>query len=139
MFLYSSISLLVQFFGMAIAFPHTKALLEKGLVIKKESHDFSFLYLEEANPIGIIGTCVTLDILIMPSETFWLGPLGPSGVIPIHCEFFNNVKTGLSDIVFSFYEVGILLSLKYFPTIAPNRPSLWPDANILILLSEFQQ
>ena len=34
----------------------TKALLEKGLVIKKESHDFNVLYLDEANPIGIIGT-----------------------------------------------------------------------------------
>ena len=42
------------------------------------------------------------------------GPLGPSGVMPIYCEFFNNVKTGLRDIDFSFYEVWILLSLKHF-------------------------
>ena len=56
MFLYSSISLSVQFFGIVITFPHTKALLEKGLVIKKESHDFNVLYLDDAKPIGIIGT-----------------------------------------------------------------------------------
>ena len=130
MFLKSSISISVQFFGIVIAFPHTKALKENGLVIKKESHDFNVLYLDEAKPIGIIGTWVAFDILIMPSETFWFGPLGPSGVMPIYCEFFYNEKTCLSDIDFSFEDVGILLSLKYFPTIAPNRPSLWPDARI---------
>ena len=53
MFLYSSISFSVQFFGIVIAFPHTKALIENGLVIKKESHDFNVLYFEEAKPIGV--------------------------------------------------------------------------------------
>ena len=91
---------------MAIAFPHTKALLEKGLVIKKESHDFNVLYVDEANPTGIIGTWVAFDILIMPYETFWFVTRGPSGVMPIYCEFLNNGNTGLRDIDVSWEEVG---------------------------------
>ena len=102
----------MQFFGIIIAFPQTKAHLEKGFVIKKESHEFNFLNLDEANPIGIIGTWVTFEILIIPSDTFWFGPLGPSGVIPIYFEFFNRLQIGLRDIVLSFAEVGILFSLK---------------------------
>ena len=46
----------MQFFGIVIVFPHTKAHLEKGLVIKKESQDFNVLNFDDANPIGIIGT-----------------------------------------------------------------------------------
>ena len=69
--------------GILIDSPHTNAHLENGLVIKKESHDFSVLYLEDEKPIGIIGTWVAFEILIIPSDTFWFGPLGPSGVIPI--------------------------------------------------------
>ena len=52
---------------------------------------------------------------------------------------YTDLKNDIRDIDFSFEEVGILLSLKYFPTIAPNRPSLWPDARIFILVSDFQQ
>ena len=33
-------------------------------MIKKESQDLSLLNLDEANPMGIIGTCVGFDILI---------------------------------------------------------------------------
>ncbi len=47
--------------------------------------------------------------------------------------------TNSTDIDFAFDEVGILFSLKYFPTIAPNLPSLWPEAKIFIAEFEFQQ
>ena len=60
----------------------------------------------------------------MPSDTFLLGPLGPSGVIPIYFELLSNLKIGLSEIDFSFEEVGMLFNLKYLPSIAPNLPSL---------------
>ena len=39
------------FLAVAKAVPY----LQKGLVNKKESHDLSFLNLDDANPIGIIG------------------------------------------------------------------------------------
>ena len=129
-FLKFSISTSSQLLGILIEFPQTKTHLEKGLVIKKESHDLSCLNLDDANPIGIIGTWVFFEILIMPSDTFWFGPLGPSGVIPTYLEFLSNLNMGLSVIDFSTDDVGILFNLKYFPTIAPNLPSLCPEAKI---------
>ena len=81
---------------------------------KNESHEFNFLNLEEAKPIGIMGTWVVFAILIIPSDTFWFGPLGPSGVIPMHFEFLSSLNIGLRVIDLSFEEVGILFNPKYF-------------------------
>ena len=50
----SSISFSPQFCGTEIEFPHTNAHFAKGFVTKNESHEFNFLNLEEAKPIGII-------------------------------------------------------------------------------------
>ena len=41
-------------------------------------------------------------------------------------------------ILFPLTEVGILFNLKYFPTIAPNLPSLCEDASILIFFGDRQ-
>ena len=67
-----------------MASPHTKLHLENGNVIKKESQDFKEKFREDQKPIGMIGTLVFLAILIIPYDTISLGPLGPSGVIPIY-------------------------------------------------------
>ena len=66
-----------------IASPQTILHLEKGKVIRKESQDFRQKFFDDPKPTGIIGTFDILAILIIPSETFSFGPLGPSGVIPI--------------------------------------------------------
>ena len=82
-FWYSFILSLFELFGILRGLPQTNAHLEKGKVIRNLSHEWSFLNFVDAKPTGIIGIFADLAILIMPSDTFWLGPLGPSGVIPI--------------------------------------------------------
>ena len=98
--------------GIVIGFPHTTVHLENGNVIKNESHEFNLRFLFEANPSGIIGTFECIAILIIPSDTFLLGPLGPSGVIPIYFPSFKILKTVLreEDLLFDF--IGILFNLK---------------------------
>ncbi len=54
---------------------------------KKVSQDLKRKLLEDQKPQGIIGVLVALAIFTIPSETVSLGPLGPSGVIPIY--FFS--------------------------------------------------
>ena len=68
---------------MSNALFHTNEHLENGNVIKKESQDFILKLFEDQNPTGIIGTFDDFAIFIMPSETTSLGPLGPSGVMPM--------------------------------------------------------
>lgn len=68
---------------MIIGSFQTNEHFENGKVIKKESQEFSLMFFEDQNPIGIIGVFEFFAILIIPSETTSFGPLGPSGVIPI--------------------------------------------------------
>ena len=70
--------------------------------------------------------------LIIPCDTFSLGPRGPSGVIPIHSLCFTNLKIFFKETFEFFDDLGIFLSLKKLPTIDPNLPSLCSEAIILI-------
>ena len=56
----------------------------------------------------------------------------------MYFEFLSSLNIGLSEIDLSCDEVGMLFNLKYLPTIAPKRPSLWPEARIFILELDFQ-
>ena len=80
--MYFSISISFVVDGIIIGSPQINLHLENGYVIKNESHDLSLKFLLDANPNGIIGTCELMAIFIIPSESFWFGPLGPSGVTP---------------------------------------------------------
>ena len=79
-FIISSPSILC---GIKIGSLQVNILLEKGYVIKNESQEFNEKLLDDQYPTGIIGILEVFAILIIPSDTFSLGPLGPSGVMPI--------------------------------------------------------
>ena len=72
-----------MFLGISKGSFQTKEHFENGKVIKKESHDFNLKFFDDQNPIGIIGILEVFASFIIPSETLSLGPLGPSGVMPI--------------------------------------------------------
>ena len=99
--------------GICIGSPQTKEHFEKGSVIKKESQDFNLKFLDDQKPIGIIGTLEAFAILIIPSETISLGPLGPSGVIPIQLFCCRILNIGFKDIALFLLDISTLFNLKY--------------------------
>ena len=109
------ISALSRSLGIYNGFCQTKQQDEKGKVIKKESQEFKLKFFEDQKPQVIIGVFVALAILIIPSETFSFGPLGPSGVIPTYSFSLILLKIILIALSFFLKELGMLFKLKYFP------------------------
>ena len=84
-----------------------------------------------------VNMSVYSDPSVVKKLNAWVGTIAGSYALPE--DAIHRLRSSLSNIGLSFDEVGILFNLKNFPTIAPNLPSLWPEANIFIFLFVFQQ